>query len=97
VVPHITLFRSITVLCGTDGILGKYSLYSICIWGIFCRILLVPHNIVMDQNDVMIFALENESNMRATLITPISACYYSELHSAIASYLGVHFLLTRVQ
>ena len=33
----------------------------------------------------------------ATLIIPISACYYLELHSAITSYSGVQFLLTKVQ
>ena len=41
----------------------------------------------MDLNDVMIFALEKELNMRATLINSIIACYYLKLHNAIASLL----------
>ena len=32
-----------------------------------------------------------------SLIIPISACYYYELHNAIVSYLGVQFLLLKVQ
>ena len=40
----ITLFRSITVLCGTDNI--SHS-------DIFCGILSGPHNVVMDLNNVM--------------------------------------------
>ena len=32
----------------------------------------------------------------ATLIVPISVCYYSKLHSALTSYVGVQFLLMKV-
>ena len=45
-VLYITLFRSITMLCGIFS-------YSIWIWGIFRIILSIPHNIVMDLNNVM--------------------------------------------
>jgi len=41
----ITLFRSITMLCGTEY--GKYP-------EIFCGIFLVSQNIVIDMNNVMI-------------------------------------------
>ena len=56
----ITLLRFITMLCGTENIprnilqcfqiqfeCGKYQ-------GIFCGIMLVPHNIVMDMRNVMV-------------------------------------------
>ena len=58
-VLHITLFRSITMLCGTDIIpwsILKYSPHSDWIWGVSgntCAILSVPHNIVLDLNNVM--------------------------------------------
>ena len=47
----ITLFGSMTMLCGTDSIprdseCGEYP-------RILCEILSVPHNIVMDMNYVM--------------------------------------------
>ena len=45
----ITLFISITTFCGSDGMLS----YSDIIHGIFCGILLVLYNIVMDPNNVM--------------------------------------------
>ena len=32
-----------------------------------------------------------------TLIIPMSACYYLELHNAVTCYSGVQFLLTEVQ
>ena len=52
--PHtITLLRSITMFCGTDNILQNIPHISIWIWGIFCKIPLVPQNIDMDMNDVM--------------------------------------------
>ena len=48
----ITLFRSITMLCGIDNILQNISSFSVN-GGIFHIRLSVPHNVVMDLNNVM--------------------------------------------
>ena len=46
----ITLFRSITMLCGNDsGECFEFGEYP----GIFYGILSVPHNTLMDLNNVM--------------------------------------------
>ena len=45
---NMTLLRSIIMLCGTDIVLQK-----IFNDGLFCIVLSVPKNIVMDLNNVM--------------------------------------------
>ena len=57
----ITLLRSITVLCGTEC--RKYP-------GMFCGILLVPHNIVMNPNNVMGVAIKNLNKKKNSMRTP---------------------------
>ena len=47
VFSFITLFRTIILLCGTNNITRKYQ-------GMYCGILLIPHNIVMNMNNVML-------------------------------------------
>ncbi len=49
----IRLFGSITMLCGIDNIMQNIFHISYRTWGIFYIILSVPHNIVMDMNNVM--------------------------------------------
>ena len=55
---YITLFISIPVLCETNMFHGIFLDIPIAehgnYLGIFHRILLVPHNIVMDMNNVML-------------------------------------------
>ena len=51
-VTSITLFTSITLLCGIDNILGYFP-RLVCMWE-YARILSIPHNIVMDMNNVML-------------------------------------------
>ena len=46
----ITLIKSMAVFCETDSI--PYNMWEI--QRIFCRILSVPQNVVMDLNDVML-------------------------------------------
>ena len=53
----ITLFRSKTMFGETDNIYGVFFTFSLYT-EIFCKILLVPHNIVMDLNNVMLLTLE---------------------------------------
>jgi len=61
----MTLFRSIILFCGTEC--EKYL-------GIFCGILLAPHYIVMNMNNVMgvaiIFLNENKNSMRMPSLYP---------------------------
>ena len=51
----IALFISITMRCGLIGFYEKYSQHSTITWEIFCKILLVPQDIVMDMNNVMLY------------------------------------------
>ena len=54
----ITLFKSITMLCGTDNIPCSILGFSPHRYpGILRGILLVPRNIVMDMNNFMIVSL----------------------------------------
>ena len=50
-----TSFRSITMLCGTDDTMHNIPLshYSDWMWRKIHKILSVPHNTVMDMNNVM--------------------------------------------
>ena len=48
----IILFRCITMLCGTGNIMHNTSPHSVWIWGVFYRIISVPHDNVMSLNNV---------------------------------------------
>jgi hypothetical protein len=51
----ITLFRFITVLCGTDRQYSmEYSTHSVGMWGIFCIILSISQDVVKDLNNVIV-------------------------------------------
>ena len=57
VVLHvITLLRSMIVFCGTDNFYRIFH-HAYWMWGMFCRVLSIPHNIVMDLNNAMVFLL----------------------------------------
>ena len=53
---NIALFRTVTMFSGTNDIpwnITGHSMYPVWIWGIFHGIISIPHNIVMDLNNVM--------------------------------------------
>ena len=50
----IPLFTSITTFCGNNNNMRNISSFILNVKNIFCRILSLPHDIVMDLNDVMV-------------------------------------------
>ena len=58
----LTLFRYITMFCGTDNILWNIPhIHSKWTWELFYNNLLVPQNIVMDRNNVMIWQAQDRN------------------------------------
>ena len=83
--PSITLFRSIILLCGIDSIYYvEYSCIHTKCRGIFRIILSIPHNIVMNLNNVMsLLTIFNFQILSLSLSLHIIAITKNKTHLAL--------------
>ena len=80
-----------TILCGINNILHNNPHIPVWMWGILCKILLVPQNIIMDM-DLYNVMLIQRKNLATTICSPKVTPFF---HSSIDTGINFHNLLIR--